>query len=128
MHISTISGVEKSLRRPEYPPEADSTRRRPFMNCSRAYGDQSFAPGRVISCARICVKSVCSGASADFTVQPGFRRANTCTHRARGLSMYTQPHSGTTCGFIWMGTRICGERAGSSPKKFAADTPTIVIG
>ena len=52
MHISTINGVEKSLRRPEKPPAAYSTRRRPFMNCSRAYADQSFAPGSVISYAR----------------------------------------------------------------------------
>ena len=128
MHISTISGVEKSLRRCEKPPEAASTRMRPFMNCSRAYFDQSLAPGSVISCVRICRNSVCSGASADCTVQPGFSRANICTQRARGSSMWTQPHSGTAIGFIWMGTRICGDRVGSRPEKPAAETPTIVIG
>ena len=38
------------------------------MNCSREYADQSFAAGSVISYARICVNSPCSGACADSTV------------------------------------------------------------
>ena len=42
--------------------------------------------------------------------------------------MCTQPHSGTTTGFIWIGTRICGDRAGSRPENPAADTPTTVMG
>jgi hypothetical protein len=41
--------------------------------------------------------------------------------------MCTQPHSGTTTGFIWMGTRICGDRAGSRPKNPAAETPLAVV-
>jgi hypothetical protein len=31
-------------------------------------------------------------------------------------------------GFIRMGTRICGDRAGSMPAKPAAETPTMVMG
>ena len=38
------------------------------MNWSREYFDQSFAAGSVISYARICVKSPCSGARAESTV------------------------------------------------------------
>ncbi len=49
MHISTISAVEKSLRMPEKPLAALVTTTRPFMNCSREYGDQSLAAGSVIS-------------------------------------------------------------------------------
>ena len=68
------------------------------------------------------------GACADATVKPRFNRANTCTHRARRSSICSQFHSGAIAGFIRIGTRICGERAGSSPAKARADTPTIVIG
>ena len=87
-----------------------------------------FAPGSVISCWRICVNSPCSGPCAVSIVCPGFKRANTCTQRVRSSLMWTHSHSGTITGFIRIGTRICGERAGSIPAKPAADTPTIVIG
>ena len=35
---------------------------------------------------------------------------------------------GFTIGSIWIGTRIFGDRAGSTPLNPGADTPTIVIG
>ena len=55
MHINTTSAVEKSLRSGEYPSDAPVTSSFPFMNSVREYDDQSFAPGSVISYARICV-------------------------------------------------------------------------
>ena len=42
--------------------------------------------------------------------------------------MCSQLQSGIMTGFIRIGTRICGDCAGSRPAKPAADTPTIVIG
>ena len=128
MHISTIRAVEKSLRRFEYPMSAFSTCRVPLRNCSFEYADQSLAAGSVASYRRICVNRPCIGAAALSTVCPGLRRANTCTHRARRSSARIQPHSGSITGFIRIGTRICGDSAGSMPAKPAADTPTIVIG
>ena len=98
------------------------------MNCSREYADQSFAAGSVISYVRICVKRPCSGACADCTVSPGFSRANTCTQRARRSSMCSHTHSGIIVGFMRIGTRICGDCAGSSPANPSADTPAIVNG
>ena len=68
MLMSTMSGVEKSLRRGEYPIAALVTCSWPFMNDSRPYADQSLAAGSVISYVRICVKSPCSGPAADSTV------------------------------------------------------------
>ncbi len=42
--------------------------------------------------------------------------------------MYSHGQSGSITGFISTGTRICGDRAGSTPEKPAAETPTIDIG
>ena len=53
-------------------------------------------------------------------------RANIWIHWLRRSPISSHP--GVISGFIWMGMRICGERAGSSPVKPAAETPTIVIG
>ena len=107
---------------------ARSSRSWPVMNRSRRYGDQFFAPSSVISCWRICRNSPWSGACAVSIVTPGFSRANTWTHRVRGSSIRIHSHSGTRTGFIRMGTRSAGARAGSSPANPAADTPTMVIG
>ncbi len=49
MLMSTMSGVEKSLRSGEYPIAALVTCSWPFMNESRPYADQSLAAGSVIS-------------------------------------------------------------------------------
>ena len=70
MHIRTISGVEKSLRRPEYPISARSIRSCPCMKRSRVNCDQFFAPSSVISWARSCRNSPCIGARADSIVVP----------------------------------------------------------
>ena len=60
-----------------------------------------------------------------------------CAHYRGGVRQHEGPmeldRAAEICtdgddGFIWMGTRICGERAGSNPVKPAAETPTIVIG
>ena len=69
-----------------------STMSWPFMNWSREYGDQSFAAGSVISYARICVNSPCSGAaggcrpcsraSAGRTPAPSARGGRPCAARS----------------------------------------------
>jgi len=53
MHISTISALEKLFLIAEKPVAALSTCSVPLRNCSRAYGDQSFAAGNVVSYSRI---------------------------------------------------------------------------
>ena len=67
-----------------------------------------------------------SDAWADFTVNPGFMRAKVWTHWLRRLPRSSQP--GVIRGFIWMGMRTCGDRAGSMPVKPGAETPTMVMG
>ena len=64
--------------------------------------------------------------SADSMVKPGFILANMLIHWLRRLPRSSHP--GVMRGFIWIGTRICGEVVGSMPAKPGAETPTIVIG
>src|ERR1017187_2841584 len=61
-----------------------------------------------------------SDARADSTVYPGFIRPKICTHWLRLSAISSQP--GFISGFIWIGTRICGELEGSRPVNPAADT------
>ena len=53
-------------------------------------------------------------------------RANIWIHWLRRSPISSHP--GVIKGFIWMGMRICGERAGSRPWNPCADTPTMVMG
>ena len=90
MHIRTISAVEKLLRSCEYPAAARSTWIVPFMNCSREYGDQSFAAGSDISYWRIWVNSTCSAAWADCARVAGLQ-AGKHLHPARAAIVHLYP-------------------------------------